>query len=228
VTRSKAVVADVRPALTRQRALEVAVALADADGLASLTMRRLAQELAVEAMSLYHHVANKSDILDGMIDVVFAEMVLPPTDLGWKAALRVRGHSVRAALTRHPWAVAVIESRTMPGMATLRHHDAVLGCLRGGGFSIPLTAHAYSVLDAYIFGFVYQEIQLPFDTTGETQEVTGAILDAMPLAEFPHLAELAMEHVMKPGYSYSDEFDFGLDLVLDGLESALTAEKRRR
>ena len=226
--RRQATSPDVRPALSRDRALAAAVALADAEGLASLTMRRLAQELGVEAMSLYHHVANKNDILDGMVDVVFAEIALPPTDLGWKSALRVRGHSVRSALTRHPWAVTVIESRTTPGAANLRHHDAVIGCLRDAGFSIPLTAHAYSVLDAYIFGFVFQEIQLPFDTTGETQEVTGAILDAMPLDDYPHLVELAREHVMKPGYTYGAEFDYGLDLVLDGLETALKAEKRRR
>jgi AcrR family transcriptional regulator len=228
MARPTAAARDQRPSLSRKRALATAVTIADAEGLGALTMRRLAQELGVEAMSLYHHVANKSDILDGMVDVVFAEIALPPQDVGWKAALRVRCHSVRTALTRHPWAVAVIESRTTPGAANLRHHDAVIGCLRGGGFSIPLTAHAYSVLDAYVYGFVYQEIQLPFDTTGETQEVTGAILDAMPLGEYPHLAELAMEHVMKPGYTYGAEFDYGLDLVLDGLESALRAEKRRR
>ena len=214
----------VRPPLSRERALKSAVALADAEGLASLTMRRLAQELGVEAMSLYHHVANKNDILDGMVDVVFAEIELPPTDLGWKDALRVRCNSARAALASHPWAVTVIESRANPGTANLRHHDAVLGCLRRGGFSLPLTAHAYSLLDAYIYGFVCQEIQLPFDTTGETQEVTGAILDSMPLGDFPHLAELAMEHVMQPGYRYGDEFDYGLDLILDGLETALNAE----
>lgn len=217
-----------RPPLSRQRALEAAVAVADTDGLAALTMRRLAQDLGVEAMSLYHHVANKDDILDGMVDLVFSEIAIPPDDVDWKTALRVRSHSVRSALTRHPWAVAVIESRATPGVANLRHHDAVLGCLRGAGFSIPLTAHAYSVLDAYIYGFVLQEIQLPFDSGGGVQETTGAILDAMPLSDYPHLAELAMEHVMKPGYAYADEFDYGLDLVLDGLESALKAEKRRR
>jgi len=215
-----------REPLSRQRALDAAVSLADREGLAALTMRRLAQDLGVEAMSLYHHVANKDDILDGMVDVVFAEIALPPSDADWRTAMRVRGHSMRDALVRHPWSVVVLETRRSPGAANLRHHDAVIGCLRTAGFSIPLTAHAYSVLDAYIYGFAMQQVQLPFDTSAETQEVTEEILHQMPLGEFPHLAELATEHVMKPGYTYAAEFDFGLELVLDGLERALAAQQR--
>jgi AcrR family transcriptional regulator len=215
--------ATARPALSRQRALEAAVALADAEGLASLTMRRLAQELGVEAMSLYHHVANKDDILDGMVDIVFEQIALPPTDVGWKHAMRVRAQSMRLALVSHPWSTAVLESRSTPGLATLRHHDAVLGCLRSGGLSIALTAHAYSVLDAYIYGFAHQEIQLPFTTGEETQQLAEDILAQLPRDQFPHLAEFTAEHVMRPGYSYGAEFDVGLDLILDGLERALEA-----
>src|SRR5205809_6978122 len=116
--------------LSRQRVLRAAVALADRGGVGSLSMRRLAQELGVEAMSLYHHVANKDDILDGIVDVVFSEIDLPPGDADWRAAMRQRAVSARQALRRHPWAAALMESRSTPGPANLRHHDAVLGILR--------------------------------------------------------------------------------------------------
>jgi AcrR family transcriptional regulator len=207
-----------RPALSRQRALEAAVALADAGGIAAVTMRGLAHELGVEAMSLYHHVRNKDDLLDGMVDVVFAEILLPPTDVDWKTAMRLRAHSMRDTLVRHPWSIAVLETRATPGLATLRHHDAVLGCLRAGGFTIAATGHAYAVLDAFIYGFASQQIQLPFDTGEETQQLAEDILTSMPVDQFPHLAEFAVERAMKPGYSYAAEFDVGLELILDGLE----------
>ena len=152
--------------LTRQRVLHAAVALADRDGVGSLSMRKLAQELGVEAMSLYHHVANKDDILDGIVDVVFSEIDLPTNDIDWRAAMRQRAISARQALRRHPWATGLMESRSTPGPATLRHHDAVLGILRNAGFSIELAAHAFSVLDSYVYGFALQESSLPFQTPG--------------------------------------------------------------
>ena len=127
-------------------------------------MRKLAQELGVEAMSLYHHVANKDDILDGIVDVVFSEIDLPTNDIDWRAAMRQRAISARQALRRHPWATGLMESRSTPGPATLRHHDAVLGILRNAGFSIELAAHAFSVLDSYVYGFALQESSLPFQT----------------------------------------------------------------
>lgn len=209
-----------REPLSRERALQVAMGLADAEGLEALTMRRLAQELGVEAMSLYHHVPNKNDILDGMVDLVFAQIELPTGSGDWKTEMRKRAHSARAALNRHPWAISLMESRSAPGMATLLHHDAVLGSLRKGGFSIVLTAHAYSMLDAYLYGFVLQELQLPFDTQDgkDTQEVTRAIFEKIPEGALPHMVEFAMKHVLKPGYSYAKEFDFGLELILDALE----------
>ncbi len=216
-----------RVALSRQRALHVAVALADAGGIGSLTMRKLAQELGVEAMSLYHHVANKDDILAGMVDIVFSEIDLPPTSTDWETAMRRRAHSARAALSRHPWAIGLMESRPAPGPATLRHHDAVIGCLRHAGFSIEMTAHAYSVLDSYIYGFAHQESNLPFDTAEETKEVADAILHQLLAGEYPHLIELTTEHVLKPGYDYGNEFEFGLDLILDGLERSLQEETTR-
>jgi AcrR family transcriptional regulator len=199
--------------------------LADAGGLEQLTMRKLAECLGVEAMSLYHHVPNKDAILDGIVDIVFAEMELPPITLDWKCAMRARAASVRAVLLRHPWALRVLESRTSPGVATLTHHDAVLGYLRRGGFSIALTAHAYAVLDSYIFGFVHTELNLPFQSPEETHEVAAAIFEMFPPGAYPYLTELTAEHVLKPGYSFGHEFDYGLDLILDGLERALEREQ---
>jgi AcrR family transcriptional regulator len=213
-----------RVPLTRERVLQAAVALADRDGVASLSMRKLARELGVEAMSLYHHVASKHALLDGMVDHVFGEIDLPAGEQGWKEAMRQRAVSARAALRRHPWAIALMESRSTPGPANLRHHDAVIGCLRQAGFSVALTAHAYSILDAYIYGFALQEASLPFDTPEETAEVAQSIMADFPAADaYPHLAELATQHVLQPGYSYGDEYEFGLELILDGLQRAASA-----
>jgi AcrR family transcriptional regulator len=183
-------------------------------------MRKLAQELGVEAMSLYHHVANKDDILDGIVDVVFSEIDLPSGEAGWKVAMRKRAISARDALRRHPWATGLMESRSTPGPATLRHHDAVLGVLRTAGFSIELAAHAYSLLDSYIYGFALQETSLPFETSEELAAVAEAILGNLSADEYPHLTEIAVEHALQPGYDYGNEFVFGLDLILDGLEKA--------
>jgi AcrR family transcriptional regulator len=209
-----------RPRLSRDRVLRAATGLADAGGIESLTMRRLGEELGVEAMSLYRHVANKVDLLDGMIDGVFAEIDLPSGRTDWRTAMRQRAISVRAVMSRHPWATGLMESRTTPGPATLRHHDAVIGTLRGAGFSIALAAHAFSALDSYIYGFALQEASLPFDTAEETTELAQAILARMSPDAYPHLTEMATEHVLQPGYDYGDEFEFGLDLILDGLQQA--------
>jgi AcrR family transcriptional regulator len=210
--------AEPRTPLSRERLLRAAVAHADGSGLESLTMRGLGEVVGVEAMSLYNHVANKSDLLDGMVDLVFGEIHLPSADADWKTAMRRRAVSAREALSRHPWAIRLMESRTSPGPATLRHHDAVLGSLREGGFSIELAAHAFSVLDSYIHGFALQEATLPFDTAEETAEVAEMILKQLPAGEYPYLTELTVEHVLQPGYDYGNEFEFGLDLILDGLE----------
>jgi AcrR family transcriptional regulator len=213
--------AEPRLPLTRERVLAAAVALADRGGIESLSMRKLAQELGVEAMSLYHHVANKDDILDGLVDVVFGEIDLPTGEDGWKAAMRRRAISAREALRRHPWATGLMESRPTPGAANLRHHDAVLGVLRGAGFSVELAAHAYSLLDSYIYGFALEEASLPFHTPEEAAQVAQAIMAEFPAAEYPHLTEIAVDHVLQPGYDYGNEYLFGLDLILDGLERAL-------
>lgn len=209
-----------RQALSPQRVIAAAVALADADGVDALTIRKLATELDVKPMTIYHHVPNKEAIIDGMVDVVFAEIDLPPTDLDWKRAIRQRATSAREALARHPWAAPLMESRTSPGPATLRHHDAVLGCLRAGGFSLEMTAHAYAVIDAFIYGFALQEANLPATAGGEMADLAQAMSAAMPMGEYPHLVEFTTQHVLRPGYDFGHEFDFGIDLVLDGLEAA--------
>ena len=207
--------------LSRERILRAATALADAGGIESLTMRRLGEELGVEAMSLYKHVANKDDLLDGMTDAVFAEIGLPDGASGWRTAMRERAISVRAVLARHPWATSLMQSRTSPGPATMRHHDTVIGTLRGAGFSVALAAHAFSALDSYIYGFALQQRSLPFETGEQAAEIADAILARFPADDYPHLAELTIQHVLQPGYDYGDEFEFGLALILDGLERAL-------
>src|ERR1700756_5425265 len=209
-----------RAPLSRDRVLRAAVTRADQDGISSLSMRKLGEALGVEAMSLYNHVASKSDLLDGMIDIVFGEIDLPDGDGGWRAAMRRRAISARQVLRRPPWAIGLMESRTSPGPATLRHHDAVLGCLRRGGFSLELTAHAYSLLDSYIYGFALQEAGLPFGTGEEAARVAEEISAQFASGEYPYLTEMAMAHVVQPGYDYADEFETGLELILDSLQAA--------
>ena len=203
--------------------LRAAVALADESGIESLTMRKLGEAVGVEAMSLYNHVANKDDLLDGMIDHVFGEIELPSAADGWRTAMRRRAIVTRAVLSRHGWAIGLMESRTSPGPATLRHHDAVIGCLREDGFSLELAAHAYSALDAYIYGFALQERGLPFDEPEDIPEIAKAMLARFPAEQYPHLAEFTFEHILKPGYDFGREYEFGLDLILDGLERAWRA-----
>ncbi|HET7719809.1 MAG TPA: TetR/AcrR family transcriptional regulator [Acidimicrobiales bacterium] len=214
--------AEVRTRLSRDRVLAAAVAFADEHGIESLTMRKLGQALGVEAMSLYNHVANKDQLLDGMVDIVFGEVGLPSGGVDWKAAMRRRAVSARQVLARHRWAIGLMESRTSPGPATLRHHDAVIGCLRGAGFSVEMAAHAFSLLDSYVYGFALQEATLPFDTAVQTAEVAEMILSSLQPDEYPHLTELAVEHVLKPGYDFGNEFEFGLDIILDGLAATIS------
>jgi AcrR family transcriptional regulator len=223
-----------RTPLSRERVLRAAVAFADESGISSLSMRKLGEVLGVEAMSLYNHVASKGDLLDGMIDHVFSEIGLPSVEAGWKTAMRQRAVSARQVLIRHRWAIGLMESRSSPGPATLRHHDAVIGSLRGAGFPIALAAHAFSVLDSYSYGFALQEASLPFDAGEETADLARMIMARFTPDEYPHLTELTVEHVLQPGYDYGDEFEFGLDLILDGLERArevaqpVTAPPRRQ
>jgi AcrR family transcriptional regulator len=211
--------ATYRAPLNRDRVLRAAVDLADRGGISALSMRKLGEALGVEAMSLYNHVANKSDLLDGMIDIVFSEIDLPSGG-DWRAALRRRAISARQVLRRHPWAIGLMESRTSPGPAALRHHDTVLGFLRRGGFSVELTGHAYSLLDSYIYGFALQEAGLPFSTGEEAAQVAQEISGQFSSGQYPYLTEYAVTRVTQAGYNYGEEFETGLDLILDSLHAA--------
>jgi len=212
-----------RVPLSRERVLDAAMKLVDQGGLESLSMRKLGQELGVEAMALYYHFANKDEVIDGIVDIVFSEIDLPGIGADWKPAMRQRGISVRDALARHRWAIGLMESRRNPGPASLRHHDAMIGCLRAGGFDMAMAAHAYSLLDSYIYGFALTKMNLPFETTEEVAEVAQTMLQPFAVGEYPYLVEFISEHAMKPGYDYGDEFEYGLDVVLDGLVRALGA-----
>lgn len=207
-----------REPLTRERAWQAALKLADQGGIDSLSMRKLGQELGVEAMALYYHFANKEEVLDGAIDLVFSEIDLPATGAHWKTSMRQRAISARQVLSRHRWAIGLMESRAKPGLANLRHHDAVIGSLRAAGFDIAMAAHAYSLLDSYIYGFALTKMSLPFDTSEEVAQVAQNMLQLSLLNEYPHLLEMLTEHVAKGGYDYDDEFEYGLDVLLDGLE----------
>ena len=213
-----------REPLTRDRVLDAAVRLADESGIDAVTMRKVGEVLGVEAMSLYNHVANKDALLDGMVDRVFAEIDMPSDD-NWNAAMRGRAISARAALGRHRWAIGRMESRRSPGSENLAHHNAVLGCLRRAGFTVELTAHAYALLDSYIYGFALQEATLPFETGEETVELAQEILE-QTAENYPYLAEFVVEHAMQPGYDFGNEFEIGLDLILDSLDRALRATTR--
>jgi AcrR family transcriptional regulator len=207
------------PPLSRDLVLEAAIRAADLGGVEAITMRRVAQELGVEAMSLYHHVPNKDAILDGVVDRVFAAIELPAAGHGdWRAAIRARALSARAVLSRHSWALGLMDSRRDPGPATLRHHDAVLGVLRRAGFALPMAAHAVSLIDSYVSGFVLQEANLPMASREEVEEVAGGILQDLPDG-LPYLTEMIVEHALRPGYDHAGEFDYGLDLILDALEA---------
>jgi AcrR family transcriptional regulator len=203
--------------LSRERVLRAALALADKNGIADLSMRNLGEKLNVEAMSLYNHVANKDDLLDGIVDMVFSEISLPADQAPWKSAMRKRAISAHEALLRHPWAPSLMQSRTKPGPATMRHHDSVLGSLRNTGFTLVMAAHAFSAIDAYVYGFALQQINIPLQSRKQTAEVGESILRQLA-GEYPHLAEMITKHAMKPGYDYAKEFEFGLDLILDGLD----------
>jgi AcrR family transcriptional regulator len=213
-----------RTRLNRERVIAAAVSLADAGGLEALSMRRLGEELGVEAMSVYNHVANKDDLVNGMADAVFGEIELPSHLDDWKTAIRKRSISFRDVLVRHPWATTVRDSGTNPGPATLRHHDRVIGTFRIGGFSVAQAAHAFSAVDSYIYGFAMQEKSLPFATPEETAAMAEIMLAQLPPSEYPYLAELTADHVLQPGYFYGDEFLVGLDLMLDGLENMNDAD----
>ena len=201
--------------------MRAAVELADEKGIDALTMRELGLRTGVEAMSLYNHVANKDDVLDGMIDLVVSEIDLPADPVDWKDAMRRRAVSAQAVFTRHPWVSALIDSRESSGPARLRYFDWVLGQLREAGFSMDTAAHAFSLLDSYIYGFGRQSLNMSSGPDLEPEEIMEAFLAAIPADDYPYLREMVVEYAMKDGHDESADFDFGLDLILDGLQELL-------
>lgn len=218
-----------RRRLSRERVLAAALALADEHGLESLSMRRLGQSLGVEAMSLYRHVANKDAILDALVETVLAEIALPAAGEPWQAAMRRRAHSALEVLQRHGWAISLLESRGQAGPAAMRYYDAILGCLRSQGFSLRLAAHAFAALDSYIYGFALQYVKLPFEhgtdrRAEQLAEIGQAILTQMPEGEFEHFREMITDQALQPGYDFTAEFEWGLELLLEGLQRRVAGE----
>ena len=204
--------------LSKHRVVLEAIRLADREGVDGLSMRRLADALEAGAMSLYHYVANKDELLDAMTDVVFEEIELPSEETDWQSAMRRRAVSARQALARHPWAIGLMESRTSPGPANLRHHEAVIACLRKAGFSVLMATHANWLLDSYVYGFALHASSLPFDTADELADMAEDVyLPQLPPDEFPYLNESAAA-LAAAGFDPTEQFTFGLDLVLAALE----------
>jgi AcrR family transcriptional regulator len=217
-----------RVPLSRDRVLRGALAVADSEGVGAMTMRSLAVHLEVKPMALYHHVANKSEIIDGIVDLVFSEIELPDVGGDWRTEMERRARSARQVLRRHPWAIGLLQSRTSPGPGTLKHHDAVIGALRQAGFSVPMTAHAFALLDSYIYGFALSEASLPINGPETVTEVAESMMLQYLVKDYPHLGEFSSEHILKPGYDFGAEFDFGLALVLDGLTRSLADQQGSR
>ncbi len=211
-----------RNTLSRERVVQAAIAIADAHGIGSLTMRRLGRSLGVEAMSLYHHVASKDDVLDGMVDAIWEE-IGAPQGADWKEAMHSRASSAREVFRGHPWAIGLVDTRRSPGPGTLGHAEAVIGSLREAGFSLSLALHAHILLDSYIYGFAIQETSLPVSTDEESDAFAEKMLEVMGQT-YPHLAELTRARVLDPEYRFGMEFEFGLDLILDRLEEMHAAE----
>jgi AcrR family transcriptional regulator len=204
--------------LSRERVFRGAIVVADAGGIGALTIRSLAHELGVKPMSVYHYVANKDEILDAIVDIVFSEIELPTTGGDWQSEMRRRANSARRVLKGHHWAIALLQSRINPGPATLRHHNAIIGTLRGAGFSVEQTAHAFALIDSYLYGFALSEAALPIHGPDSVADVAESMMQQFFDADaYPHLLEFTTEHILKPGYDFADEFEYGLNLILDAL-----------
>lgn len=207
-----------RVPLSRERILLAAIALADEDGLESLSMRKLAQSLSVKAMSLYNYVTNRDDILDGIVDIVVSEIELPDMDGGadWQPAMRRRATSAHTVLLRHPWATMAMMSRLNVGPAMLRYVDATLGCLCKAGFSDEMADHAWNAIDSHIYGFTLQALNFPLDAA-EYPEVAANYVENLPADQYPYLNQLT-QHVIAGRYDGLHDFAFGLELLLTGLD----------
>ena len=209
-----------RAPLTRELVLRTALAMADADGIESLSMRQLGGRLGVEAMSLYNHVANKDDILDGILELVVEEIAVPGPDAPWRTAMRDRAVSARNAFSRHPWAAALMDSRAQSGPGRLRYFDAIVGSLTGAGFSLDIAGRAFSVLDCYIYGFARQRLGMVSGDEPKAEARAEALKESVPEDAYPHLTRM-IAWTMENGYDEDADFVFGLNLILDGLEDIL-------
>jgi AcrR family transcriptional regulator len=205
-----------RAPLSRDRVLHAAVVLADEAGIESLSMRKLADELGVKAMSLYNHVANKDDVLDGIVDAAWGEIRLPTGEADWKTEIREITISAHETMLRHPW-VSGLWMRQKPGPARLRYGDSLLGCLRNAGFSKDLTYHAYHIIESYVIGYTFQVLSVRAVDTELFADVVGRFLSGEFSAEYPHFTEHALQH-MEPRDDDVSAYELGLDLILDGLE----------
>jgi len=215
-----------RVSLTRERVLRAAVELADEEGIDALTMRRLGRRLGVEAMSLYNHVADKDDLLDGMAEVIAAELEVPTGFPDWRASIRSSACAAHAVMLRHPWASRVVESRTRSGPARLRLVDATVGVLTGAGFPMRVVIQSIMALDSYTYGYALQEDAWPYPAEG-AQERAAAFSETVPRQAYPHMTAL-LDHVADLEAGPLVDFEFGLDLLLGGLERMLTAPGARQ
>jgi AcrR family transcriptional regulator len=207
-----------RVPLSRERVLHAAIALADEGGIESLSMRRLGQELGVEAMSLYNHVANKDDLESGIVEIVLGEIEVPVDPADWKAALRRTAISSHEVFVRHRWACSLMMRASGGSPARMRWMEAVLRTLREAGFSADMTHHAYHALDSHITGFTLWLVSMPFENKEELDDLAGRFLSQIPTDEYPYVVEHARQHLEPASPDGKSEFEFGLDLILDGLE----------
>jgi AcrR family transcriptional regulator len=212
-------------ALSRTRVLRSALELADREGLEGLSMRKVAQELGVQAMSLYNHVANKDDLIDGMVELVVGEMAVPEVGKAWKGEMHRRAIVAHEVLLRHPWALIPLMSRLNVGPMMLRYIDATLGCLHAGGFSLVLADHAWNAMDSHIYGFTLQELKFPF-APADYPEAAKMGLPLIPAEQYPHMHALALD-IIDRRYDGLYNFEFGLAFVLDGLERLLEEGRNR-
>ena len=209
---------EARVPLSRERVIDAAIRLADESGIDSLTMRRLAHELGVEAMSLYYYVANKDELLNAIADVVVSEWELPAPGAGWKSAIRGTAISAHEVLTRHPWSASLVLSGAGVSPARLRYMNSILGSLREAGFSEGQTDHAYHALESHIMGFALWEVGMNLGSAEDLAALATAFLEQLSEDEFPHVAEHVHQHLKPPDPKDPGAFAFGLDLILDGLE----------
>ncbi len=215
-----------RISLSRDRVLAGAIVVADAGGIGALTIRSLAQELGVKPMSVYHYVASKDEIIDGIVDLVYSEVDLPVPGGDWRTEMKRRADSARRVLAGHPWATALLPSRLHPGPATLRHHNAFIATLRTAGFSMELTAHAFALIDSYVFGFALSENALPIHGPDSVADTAASMMQFFDADAYPQLLAFTMEHVMRPDYDFGKEFEYGLTLILDGLGGSIGGEAK--